>query len=419
MIVLSGATLVLPDRQQGPASLIIDGDRIVDIVTRQVPPAPGVVHVDLAGHVVVPGFVDIHVHGVGGHDALDGAGAVAAMAAMLPRYGVTGFCPTSIACPPAMLRQLLAEVRAAQGVPAPGQARVLSAHLESNFLSPEYRGAQPLGCLRLPPRLVARPEEVPAAAGLEFTGADILSVIDAAGPGVGTVTLAPELDGAEALIGHLAARGIRVSLGHSAATFEQGLAAIEAGACSGTHLFNRMPPLGHREPGLAGAVLTTDAAAAEIVCDGVHVHPAMIRLAIRAKGPDRVMAITDATSGAARLVGERLRLGGRAITVRDTAAFLDDGTLAGSTLTMDRAFRLLVTRAGCSLIEAARLCATSPARELRLADLGAIAVGAVADLAVLSPGLAVVQTYVGGQLAWPPAAELAGTDLNRPTDPSV
>ena len=184
------------------------------------------------------------------------------------------------------------------------------------------------------------------------------------------------------------------SLGHSGATYEQAREAIAAGARHATHLFNRMPPLTHRVPGLAGAILETDAVAAEIVCDGVHVHPAIVRMAAAAKGTSKIMAITDGTAGSGRAPGATATLGGRRITVRD-AAYLDDGTLAGSVLTMDRAFATLVSM-GFSLIEAAQMCATTPARELGLHGQGAITPGAVADLVLLDGGLNVVETYVAG-----------------------
>ena len=147
----------------------------------------------------------------------------------------------------------------------------------------------------------------------EFSGSEILAEIERARPDVGIVTLAPELDGAIDLVRWLAERGHRVSLGHSGATFDEALAAITAGACHATHLFNRMPPLDHRAPGLAGAVLQTDEVAAEIICDGFHVHPALVRAAIAAKRPSRVMAITDATAAAGLPPGSRARLGGRPI----------------------------------------------------------------------------------------------------------
>jgi N-acetylglucosamine-6-phosphate deacetylase len=234
----------------------------------------------------------------------------------------------------------------------------------------------------------------------EFDGADILHEIERAAPDVGIVTIAAELDGGLDLVGWLASRGHRVSLGHSGAGYEESLAAIAAGARHATHLFNRMPPLGHRSPGLVGAVLQTDEVAAELICDGVHVHPAVLRMAIAAKRPSRIFAITDGTAAAGLPVGARASLGGQPITVGEQAAYLDDGTLAGSVVTMDRVFRMLVGKMGLPLIDAVTLCATTAARELGLLGHGVLAVDGVADLVVLDAQLSVVQTYVGGHLVY-------------------
>ena len=198
----------------------------------------------------------------------------------------------------------------------------------------------------------------------------------------------------------LTSRGLRVSLGHSAATFEQGLEAIAAGARHATHLFNRMPPLGHRAPGLAGAVLQSEEIAAELICDGYHVHPALVRTAVAAKRPSRIMAITDGTAVSGLPAGARGTLGGQPITAGESAALLGDGTLAGSVLTMDRAFRTLVEKMGLSIVDAATVCATTAARELGLAGQGILAPGALADLVVLDDRLSVVQTYIAGQLVY-------------------
>ena len=448
MLLLSGATLVLRDRLLSPGTLVIDdwsspplaaegsrlrsgpndpdrggdgaaradGDgRIVEIRPGSLPAAaPDVIPLD--GHVIVPGFVDVHVHGVDGIDTLGGTGAVRAMAAHLPRSGVTAFCPTSVACAPDALRLLLDEVEGERGIRQAGAARVLPAHLESNFINPAYCGAQPHMCLRGPREGLDRLRRWPAGSAPDrtsvarsrpgesdphaFDGDDILRELERRSSAVGVVTLAPELDGALDLVAWLVARGHRVSLGHSGATYDEALAAVAAGARRATHLFNRMPPFNHRAPGLVGAVLQADELSAEIICDGVHVHPAVVRATVAAKRPTGVLAITDGTALAQRPVGARARLGAQTIVAGDNAAYLEDGTLAGSTATMDMVFRVLVERVGLSLIDAATMCATTPARAMGAADRGAIEPGAVADLTILGPDLRVVATLIGGRVAW-------------------
>jgi N-acetylglucosamine-6-phosphate deacetylase len=355
--------------------------------------------VDLRGHIVLPGFIDVHVHGLEGLDTLDGGDVIAAIAARLPKFGVTGFCPTTVACAPDALREVLKSVAQLRTASTAG-SRVLPAHLESNFINPEYRGAQPAACLRSPLGALGALGASGARGLSDFLGRDIVAEIDAAGKSVGIVTLAPELEGALDLIGHLVSRGCRVSLGHSGATLAQARAAIDAGARQATHLFNRMPPLDHREPGLVGAVLASEAIAAEIICDGVHVHRDMVRMAVAAKGAPRVMAITDGVAAAGLSEGATASLGGRTIRVKNSAAYLEDGTLAGSVATMDRVFRFLINDVGLSLNDAAQLCATTPALELGLTDTGTLAKGAIADLVVLDGDLAVKQTYIAGTLVY-------------------
>ena len=394
MIVLSGGSVVLPDRVQEGGSVIVDGDRIAAVEARPVAPA-GATIIDASGCFIVPGFIDVHVHGVEGLDTLDGGSVISEIAHKLPRYGVTAFCPTTVACGPDDLETFLGQVRTV-GHPfrgASASARVLPAHLESNFINPEFRGAQPLKCLR-------SPDEPRGAVAWPFTGPQILEIIESSGPSVGIVTLAPELPGGIELVRALTSAGRIVSLGHSGADFDTAIAAIEAGARHATHLFNRMTPLTHRAPGVAGAVLVRHEVAAELICDGYHVHPSMCAVAIAAKGPSRVMAITDGTSGSGLPLGSIGSLGGQAIHVRDSAAFLDDGTLAGSKLTMDRAFRNLVTLLGQPVVDAAVMCATTPAVQLGFSDLGRISEGAQADLVVLDREFRVVRTFIAGQQVW-------------------
>lgn len=421
MIVLSGADLVLPDRILTPGTLVVDGDRIVEIRSGSLAGRIGEQSAfAFHNHYIVPGFIDVHVHGVEGSDTLDGDGAIAAIAARLPRHGVAAFCPTTVACDPAALRVVLEQVRRARAEPDGKAARVLPAHLESNFINPEFAGAQPPACLRVPGRRGAGLSDRGAdrsdrGAGLsgggariaglagprsDFTAADILAEIERATPDVSIVTIAPELDGGLDLVQWLTSRGHHVSLGHSGADYDVALAAIAAGARQATHLFNRMPPLAHRAPGLVGAVLQTDDVAAELICDGYHVHPAVMRTAIAAKRASKIMAITDGTAVSGMPKGSRATLGGQPIAAGEKAAHRDDGTLAGSILTMDRAFGQLVGEVGVSLVDAAIMCATTPARELGLVGHGVLAEDAAADFVILDAQLRVVQTYVAGNLVY-------------------
>ncbi len=271
---------------------------------------------------------------------------------------------------------------------------MLGAHLESNFIHPAYKGAQPERCLRLPPSGAA------AEPAGEFSAAAILQVIEAYGDAVRIVTLAPELPGSLDLVRALSGAGHRVSLGHSAASYDQGLAAIAAGARHATHLFNRMPPLSHRAPGLAAAVLGAPEVICEVICDGYHVHPAVVRMTALIKGRAGLIAITDGTAGVGLAVGATARLGEHTIVVREHCAELADGTLAGSITTMDAVFRFLVGPVGLSPVEAAHHTATTPADALGRGNLGRLVAGSVADLVVLDAGFRVRQTWMDGAPAW-------------------
>ena len=386
MIVLAGADIVLTDQIIAGGSLsIVDG--IIERIDRFGSPRPGATVIDVSGHTIVAGFIDVHVHGLEGTDVLDGPDAVANVAARLPKHGVTAFCPTSIACPPDRLNGFLETVARARTKRVAKSALVLPAHLESNFINPEFNGAQPITCLRLP-----------GAQGAQgsFGGEDILRVIANHRSAVGIVTLAPELPGGVELVRDLVKHGHRVSIGHSGATYEQARAAIDAGARHATHLFNRMSSLTSRAPGVVGAVLESNAVTAEIICDGHHVHPSLVSTAIRIKSASRMIAITDGTALAGLPRGSRARLGDQTIIAGDRTAQLEDGTLAGSLLTMDGAFRLL-RGLGWTLPEVARMCATTPAEALGLPDTGAIVPGHRADLVVFDADLRVRQTYLGGK----------------------
>lgn len=393
MIVFAGANLILPDRVLPGGSVVVDGDCITDI-RADAPGAPGgATVIDARDYFLAPGFVDVHVHGVGGTDTLDGDRAVADIAARLPQFGVTAFCPTTVACTPDALGDVLRQVRQARLTRPVRSARVLAAHLESNFINPQYRGAQPSACLRVP---------LPGGdvGDRGFKGDEILDVVAQSAEDVGIVTLAPELPGGIDLIRRLVASGHDVSIGHTGATFDETIAAIEAGASRATHLFNRMTPMSHRAPGAATAMLGRRDVLAELICDGHHVHPGMCQAAIAAKGVTRVAAITDGTAASGLPVGAYARLGQQRIRTGPHTAVLDDGTMAGSTLTMDGALRTLVGM-GFSLVDAVTMCATTPARDRRLTGLGLLAVGATADCVLLTSDLTVARTFVGGKQVFP------------------
>ena len=392
MTILSGGRIVLPDRILPGGSLVIDDGRIAAIEDGAISTDDRGDVVSLAGFTLVPGFIDVHVHGVEGIDVLDDAGAVAAVAARLPKFGVTAFCPTSVACGPDTLQMFLDAVARAWTAPPAGSARVLPAHLESNFINPEWNGAQPAECLRTYGGSSRDGGEVGV-----FSADAVLSVMDTYRDSVAIVTIAPELPGGLDLVRLLRGRGHLVSIGHSGASYDEAREAIAAGVTHATHLFNRMSPFTHRAPGVVGAVLESPEVTAEIICDGHHVHPAVVALALRAKTAAKLMAITDGTAAAGMPPGSRAMLGGRPIVVGERSAQLEDGTLAGSIITMDQAFRMLVLEAGLPIEIAVRMCSTTPADQLGLPSQGRLAAGALADLVVLDAGLRVVQTWVGGR----------------------
>ena len=314
------------------------------------------------------GFVDLQVNGLG---PVDVAAADAATWPELDRRlvesGVTAWCPTLVTAPLDAFAAPLAEIAAAAARPGPVPA-VLGAHLEGPFL-----GGAP-GAHRVQ-HIVPFDREWLAALP------DCVRVI----------TLAPELDGAPEVIGKLAARGVTVSLGHSAASLEQVTSAVSAGARLVTHLFNGMPPLHHRTPGVVGAALSDDRVAVSLIADLVHVHPAALRLAFRAKGPERVVLVTDAVAWEA---GDLRELG---VRFDGDAPRLPDGTLAGSALTMDRAVANVVRHAGVPVEDALRAASATPASVVGADDRGRIAVGCRADFVALDDDLRLVATWIGGE----------------------
>jgi N-acetylglucosamine-6-phosphate deacetylase len=334
--------------------------------------------------VLVPGLVDLQVNGYFGVSFQNaGAGDWAAVSRRLPETGTTAYLPTLVTAP---LPDLTAAARSAaaiiDGLP-PGGARVLGLHLEGPFLAPTRRGAHPAGAI-IPPS----PDAVSA-------------LMEAAGPALAVVTLAPETPGGLDAVARLAAAGVRVSVGHSDATAAQVSAAAQAGARMVTHLFNAQSPLRHREPGVVGQALTDPRLTAGLIADLRHVSAAACLIAFAA-APGRIFLVTDASAAAGMPPG-RYRIGGAPAEVRpgnDAAPRRADGTLAGSVLRMDQAVANMVA-AGAGLPEAVAAATRIPADLIGRPDLGRIVPGAAADLAWLGDDLRTRATWVAGQRLYP------------------
>lgn len=328
---------------------------------------------DVAGQWVVPGFVDIHVHGGAGADFTTGSSEQARrIVALHRRHGTTTMLASLVT---ADVETMAASIDALAGLVDEGE--LAGIHLEGPFLAPTRRGAHDAGLLRVPEP-------------------DVVDRLVSAGPTrVRMVTLAPEQPAAIDAVRRLVDFGVVVAVGHTDATYDQTRAAIDAGAAVGTHLFNAMRPVLHREPGPVPALLEDDRVTVELICDGVHLHPATIRWVLRTASARRVALVTDAMAAAGAGDGDYL-LGHLTVRVRDGVARQPDGTIAGSTLTMDRAFRCVVD-AGASVEEAVTMASTTPAEALGLADeIGSITVGRAADLVVLDRTLHVAAVMVKG-----------------------
>ncbi|MEI7833285.1 MAG: N-acetylglucosamine-6-phosphate deacetylase, partial [bacterium] len=337
--ILSGAEIIIGEHSFNPGTIVLARGKVLEILNFAMPdPESGASYIDLSGYIISAGFIDLHIHGLHGIDAT-GASAeqFAQLAETAAEYGIIGITPTTYACSVDTLASTLAEYRTAQGQET-GGAHLLGLHLESNFISPEYAGAQPREFIFAP----NSPEGMRVRALLQEY-ADVIEI----------VTLAPELPGAMEVIAELREKQIVVSLGHSGADYNTSIAAIEAGATMATHIFNRMPALHHRAPGLLGAALERDEIFAEFIADGQHLHPAIISMLITAKGGERCALISDALPMTGMGDGPAT-FAGQTVTVRDGAVYSDDH-LMGSATAIDGGVRTLVETVGWDLGEALAL----------------------------------------------------------------
>jgi N-acetylglucosamine-6-phosphate deacetylase len=326
--------------------------------------------------IVVPGFIDVHVHGWGGHDAMGGPQALSGMARALAARGVTSFLPTSVTASFEKLTDFADSVRAWMPMAPADGAQPLGFNMEGPFLAESKKGAHPADLLRHPE---------------DLDDERLATFVD----GLRVITIAPELRGAPELIGRLAARGVRVSLGHSAATVAESRAGYSAGAVTTTHLFNAMSAVVHREPGLALAALLDDDVWVELIADTLHVDPDVWPLIWRLKPAQRVLLVSDAIAlaGSGRSRG---KLGELEVRVDgDMATLVHGGNLAGSVTALDLELRNVV-RSGVPLADAVRAAAGNPAELLGLADRGRLAAGLRADLVELDTATFAVRRVMRG-----------------------
>lgn len=376
-------TVFVPQREQAAtpgftqSDILVVGDQINRIGDGS---ADGAARLDATGCYVLPGFIDVHVHGGAGYDTMDGtAEGLTAMARFFAQHGVTAFLATTMTAPHL---DILRAVRAVGqwGQSLAGGARLLGLHVEGPYISLKFPGAQPAEYIR-PPSLP------------EF--AELL----AAGP-VRMITLAPEVTGAAELLAMARQQGVVTVWGHTDATYEICVWAAQFGVTQATHTYNAMSGLHHRKPGVLGATLTIDSIYAQLIADNIHVHPAAMNVLARCKGVTRTVLISDAMRAAGLPEGD-YELGGQPVTVKDGSCRLADGTLAGSILTMERALANFMAATGLTLAEAWPATSLTPAQSLGLDhEMGALKPGYRADVVLLDAELQVVATVVGGQVVY-------------------
>jgi N-acetylglucosamine-6-phosphate deacetylase len=375
--IIQNGTLITPRTMRDDAVIILNQGKIEAISTIITDETAQII--DAENGYVVPGFIDLHVHGAMGHDAIEGTPqSLYTLGEFFAKHGVTSYYPTTVANPVANIQAAMDNVARC---PQPKNgAQHLGVHVEGPYLNAKYRGAQPEEYFRLP-----NPAEYQK--WLESGSVKL-------------VTIAPELQGAHEMMAALRPHGVEFAIGHSGASYEETLKAIDAGLRQITHTFNGIIPLHHREPGALAAAINDERVFAQIIADGVHVHPAMVKLLIRAKGFERTVLITDSMMGTGAADGS-YEFAGMKVTVKQGIARIASGSLAGSTLTMDAAIRNVMQFAGVTLQQAVTMATLAPAQAMHIDDRkGQLAAGYDADIVILDKNLNVKSTIIHGDIVY-------------------
>ena len=383
MIRLSGPLIYTENGVIKNADLIISNEKIGAIETRNKSASPDLIVFPESYHLL-PGFIDVHMHGAGGFDVMDGtAEALKSISQALVAEGTTSWLATTMTASSEIISDVVSAVGAfIQQETSPHGARILGVHLEGPFLSPEKVGAQDAKHILLPDMHLLREWQKVSNHAIRL------------------VTLAPELLGSHESIHFLRSENIVASIGHSNATYAETLAAVDAGCSHVTHLFNAMRGMHQREPGLVTAALLSEKLSTELIVDGVHLHPAILDLVLKLKSREKILLVTDAMRAKCLADGE-YDLGGQMVSVRGNVASLADGTLAGSVLRMISAVQNMIAFTDCSMMDVVRFSAENPAKMLGVFDKkGSILPGKDADLVVLDENLNVVMTIVAGRVVY-------------------